>query len=101
MDIINNKEDFYIKTGTAALVDFYADWCGECVAMTPFLEEAEAQSEIPFYRFDCDSDREFVMELGIMSIPTLMVFKGGEMVYKTVGVTSEDELFDELARFTD
>ncbi len=94
MDIINNKEDFYKKTGTAALVDFYADWCGECVAMTPFLEEAEVQSEIPFYRFDCDSDREFVMELGIMSIPTLILFENGKEKARKTGLADTNEIIE-------
>ena len=98
MTNLDGKDFKSVTAGSKVLVDFFADWCGECKALELMLTAAEEKTDVPFYRFDCDSDREFVAELGIMSIPTLMLFENGKEKARKIGLCDTDEILDFINR---
>lgn len=74
------------------LVDFYADWCGPCVAMSPVIEELEKElgDKIEIKKIDVDQNQEETGKYGVMSIPTYLILKDGQEVDRFVGVTSKE-----------
>lgn len=94
--IINkhNYEKEVIKSDQTVIVDFYADWCGPCKMLAPILEEIAAENEgkIKLCKVNVDNDGDLAMGFGIASIPTLFIYKNGEIVNKVVGYRTKDEL---------
>ena len=91
MAVINvtfeNFEAEVIKSDIPALVDFWASWCGPCRMLSPIVDQiAEERTDIKVCKVNVDEQEELAMRYGIMSIPTLIVFKNGEIVKKTMGV---------------
>ena len=78
------------------LVDFYAQWCGPCKMLTPVLERLGDSFEI--VKVDVDKHFDLAKEYGIMSVPTLFIFKNGKVVKQMIGFIGYDELKDELER---
>lgn len=75
------------------VVDFYADWCGPCKMMVPIFEEAASEAkDYKFAKLNVDEARETAMKYGVMSIPTLVVFKGGEVKNQIAGVQDKGSL---------
>ena len=103
-NIINlNKDNFKIeieKSEVHILVDFWAEWCGPCKQIAPTLEElAEKYSEnLSVCKVDVDSNRELALQYNVRSIPSLMIFKKGEMVDSLIGAVSLEELEDLVTR---
>ena len=92
--VLSNEFDGEIKNGTV-FVDFYADWCGPCKMMAPIVEEIEQElKEIKFIKVNVDEAEDIAMRYGIMSIPTFYLFKDGELLRKTVGGHSKQEMVD-------
>lgn len=92
-----NYEEEILKSQKTALVDFYADWCGPCQIMSPTIDEiAEENSDIKVGKVNIDNFPEIAEKYGIMSIPTLLVIKGGEVSKTFVGVTAKDAILDAL-----
>ena len=92
MEIIHaNEENFgsYISTGKV-LVDFFANWCGPCKMLIPVLEELSSKYNI--VKVNVDEFEELAREYGIMSIPTLYLFKNGEVIAKTIGYKDKEEI---------
>lgn len=84
---LENFENEVIKSEKPVLVDFWAPWCGPCRMLSPVVDEiAEENSNIKVGKVNVDEQEELAMRFGIMSIPTLIVFKNGEAVKKTMGV---------------
>ncbi len=80
------------------LVDFYADWCGPCKMLSPVVEQIAGESDAyHVYKINVDQAADIAARYGIMSIPTLIVFKDGEAVKRTVGVQSKQAIADLLA----
>lgn len=79
--------NFNEKTGKGlVLVDFYADWCGPCKMMGPVLEEIDHEmEEVTIYKLNVDEQGAIAQQFGVMSIPTLILFKDGVKVNQTVG----------------
>lgn len=89
--------DEVIKSNDTVLVDFYAVWCGPCKMMSPVIDEiAEENPQVTVGKCDVDEAEEIAMRYGIMSIPTIIVFKGGEVAKTFVGVTAKDAIVAEL-----
>ena len=75
------------------LVDFWATWCGPCRMMAPIVERLAAQHpDVVFAKVDVDENPDVAMGLGISSIPTLIIFKDGQIAERVIGVTPEKEL---------
>ena len=84
---LENFEAEVIQSEKTVLVDFWAPWCGPCRMLSPVVDEiAEERTDIKVGKVNVDEQEELAMRFGIMSIPTLIVFKNGEVVKKTMGV---------------
>lgn len=82
-----------LENQKTVLVDFYADWCGPCKMLAPIVEQLAAEnSDCEVFKLNVDDAPELAAKYGVMSIPTLIVFKGGQPAGRTVGVQSKQAL---------
>jgi len=93
-----NFEDEVLKSGQTVLVDVFATWCGPCQMMSPIIDEIaeETAGKVKVGKVDSDHNMAICQKYGIMSIPTILIIKNGEVVEKFVGVTSKDEILSKL-----
>ena len=89
-----NFESEVLGSDLPVFVDFYANWCGPCKMMGPIVDELEGNFEgkVKFAKCDIDANMEIAGKYNIMSIPTMMVFKGGQPVMTQVGAASKADL---------
>ena len=101
MSLITVTSDNFTKeaaenSGTV-LLDFWASWCGPCRMIAPIVDEiAEEREDITVGKVNVDEEQELAVKFGIVSIPTLIVLQGGEVVGKLVGVQSKETILDLL-----
>ncbi|CDC18897.1 thioredoxin [Eubacterium sp. CAG:274] len=84
-----------LKSDKTVLVDFWAVWCGPCRMLSPVVDQiAEENPDIKVCKVNVDEEQQLAIKYGVMSIPTLLVFKGGELVNQSVGVIPKEEVLN-------
>ena len=99
-EIINsmNFEEKVLKSDIPVLVDFYADWCSPCRMMMPVVDRLDEESNGAFavYKVNVDKSNDLALKYRVMTIPTLVVFKGGQEVDRLVGAAPFETLQGKL-----
>ena len=90
----NNFKNEVYEAEMPVLVDFYADWCGPCKAMGPIVEDlaSEYVGKVKVGKVNVDENQELAMKYSVMSIPTFLVFKGEDVVARTMGMQDKAAL---------
>lgn len=84
-----------LKNTKTVLVDFYADWCGPCKMVAPILEKiSNDHSEFDIVKVNVDDNQDLAVKYGVMSIPTMAVFKNGQVVNGMVGFSDEQTIIN-------
>lgn len=84
-----------LKSDKTVLVDFWAVWCGPCRMLSPVVDQvAEENPDIKVCKVNVDEEQQLAIKYGVMSIPTLLVFKGGKLVNQSVGVIPKEEVLN-------
>lgn len=93
--------DAFLKTDKLVLIDFYADWCGPCKKMAPYLEEikAEMADKVTVVRINSDNNQRIVKSLAIDALPTLLIYKNGQPVWRNAGFVEKSEVVAKLGTF--
>lgn len=90
---VANFDEEVLNSGKTCLVDFYAVWCGPCKMMSPVVDEIAAENaDIVVGKIDVDENEELAMKYGVMSIPTILVIKNGEVAETFIGVTPKENI---------
>lgn len=93
-ETVGGDFDNVIKSKTPVIVDFYADWCKPCRIQAPILEELKSElgNKVIIHKVNVDIQRDIANRYGIQSIPTIMIFKEGKIIWQNVGVQSKETL---------
>ena len=96
MEILNSSNfSNKVQESEICLVDFSASWCGPCRMVKPILEDVETfMPEIKFYNIDVDDCEDIAREYRIFSIPSLLIFKNGEVLDTMVGAGTQDDIIE-------
>lgn len=97
-----NFDQEVVKSDVPVLVDFWAEWCMPCRMLAPTIDELanEYAGKVKVGKLDTDANREVSVKYGISAIPTILLFKDGEVVRKFVGLTPKQEFAGELDKAT-
>ena len=92
-----NFDDEVLKSDKPVLVDFWASWCGPCRRLAPTVDAiAEENTDVKVCKVNVDEEESLAIRFGIMSIPTLLFFRGGEPVGQLLGVQPKQTILDML-----
>lgn len=93
-----NYENEVLNSDKTVLIDFYADWCGPCRMMSPIIDEIadEMGEKVKVGKINVDENQDLAMKYSVMSIPTILVIRGGNVAKTFVGVTDKEEIKEVL-----
>lgn len=97
MAIVHGKKDTFhdLISNDLVLVDFFATWCGPCKMLGPVLEDLDSdRANVKIVKVDIDESRDLAREYGVMSVPTLLLFKNGTLVSQKVGFMPKEMLIE-------
>lgn len=95
LHIDKNKLEELKASEKTIVLDFYAEWCGPCKMIAPFIEEIALENpDITVAKVDVDKSADLAIEFGIQSIPTIVVFKDGKISSKAIGYRSKEQLLE-------
>lgn len=88
-----NFDELVLRSDKPVLVDFWAAWCGPCRMVSPLVDQvAEERDDVVVGKLNVDEQTELAIQFGVMSIPTLLVFRDGQVAQKSVGAIPKEEI---------
>ena len=101
MKIVSENEFEEVVKSGITLVDFYATWCGPCRIMANILEDIEDEvgQDVQIVKVDVDENQSLARKFGVMSIPTLIIFKDGQVQEKHIGIWQQEECVETIKSY--
>lgn len=89
-----------VKNNIPVLIDFQADWCGACTTLAPIVEDIqkEFENKLIVLQVDADKNRTLTLQFGVQSLPTLILFKSGQLLWRKTGLLTKRELREVISK---